>query len=410
MALETYFGRLGDVDLRKVIERLESLLQASNRCREGEFQQLLSENAFLLLPLAPRRSLFVVAQPRLGDEYVADFAMYGEMNLNWWTFVEIERPSLRLFTKAGDPTAAFTHALQQTYDWERWRTSSSSWQNVFGDGAPPQCYSVLLIGRRHTLTKRDQARLQSYGFVYTYDSLLEIARSMLQVKPATVVQHSAIPWDEFRRIRQERGLFNLTMEHEALTGVPVYAGPVDFTSSISDDEFKVLTSRDSASADAADEVISVCRAFVDEDHIPTPADASVARLLALLYELRTIPWGEATEVPVREVAVWQRVWKAWRGLACSECESLLEKALKAKFADRIDDIRAAIREAVRAVRIFSHPAIITTDRYALSLLVPGWCEPERDIWAAEMGLLRAGCIVTSNLLINRSHRTLVVLW
>jgi hypothetical protein len=407
MALERYFGRRGDVHVRKVIERLESLLQVSN-CGEGEFQQLISQNAFLLLPLAPRRSLFVVAQPRLGDEYVADFAMYGEMNINWWTLVEIERPSLRLFTKAGDPTAPSTHALQQTYDWERWWRSSSSGQTAFGDGTSPESRSVLLIGRRHTLTKRDQARLQAYGFVYTYDSLLEIARPMLQLKPEALVQRFAIPWDEFRRIRQECSLFNLAMEHEAITGNPVYARPVDFTSSITDVAFQFMVGNHGIST--ADEVISVCRAFVDGSHIPTPSNVPAVRLLAFLYELRTIPWGEATEVPVSEVAVWQRVRKTWRGLADFKCADLLVKALDAKFADRTDDIRAAVREAVRAVRIFSHPAIITTDHYALSLLVPGWCEVERDIWAAEMGLLRAGCIVTSNLLINRSNRTLAVLW
>jgi hypothetical protein len=412
MYLDKYFAKLGDLDLPAIIGDLESLLLLK-QCEESKLQQFITRNAFLLPPLAPRRSFLVIAQPRFGDEYVADFAMYGEMNINWWTFVELERPSLRLFTKSGDPSAAFTHAIQQTHDWERWRTSTSSWRGLLDDGPPPAFHSLLLLGRRHTLTRRDQARLQSYGFVYTYDSLLDVARSMRQTKPTSVIQASAIPWSEFRAIRQSTGLFGLTADYETLTGNAVYAKAIDLSDAITDAEFTRFVSSSSTADAVADDVVSACRSFAERERISTPLDAAAARFVAFLYEMRTISWGEATEVPKREVAIWQRVRKAsgkTATVANLTCLSLLHEAINARFDARADDVRAAVGEAVRSVGIFHHAAILTSEHYGLSLLVPGWCDPERVIYAAEMELLRAGGVVAGNLLINRSLRTLAVLW
>ncbi|NIM16663.1 MAG: DUF4263 domain-containing protein [Candidatus Aminicenantes bacterium] len=411
MSLDRYFKRVSDVDPVRAAARLEKLLSC-DQILEADLQKFLSENVYLLFQLAPRHSLFAVAQARLDDSYVVDFALYGEANINWWTFIEIERPSAQLFTKSGDPAKDLTHALQQTYDWQRWKEHSSMWVTLFGDSTPPILDTVLVIGRRGSLNRKSRERLKSYGLTYTYDSLLEIARSCSSLRPDVVVQSDAIPWSNFKTIRHEIGLGGFWQQIERITGVQVYARVADFSREVSEEDVvSTLKGKKLYTSEAiADEVVGICGSYCRGDHIPAPRDAILAQFVAYLNELKSIRWGQATRPPKTEIAAYQMVMKAWGRMANAMCHELLIESLQKRFGPRTDDVVHAVFKAVGSVGIWHFEGIRTCQNYGLSILVPGWCEPTRDIYAAEMALLRAGGQVASNLLINRNLDTLAVLW
>ena len=88
--------------------------------KEIAIQRYLELHPELLYGYPPSASL-VVPQFPLGSEWVVDFAFlapFGSAPRLW--LVEIERPSLRIFTKADEFSQPFNHALQQLLDWSNW--------------------------------------------------------------------------------------------------------------------------------------------------------------------------------------------------------------------------------------------------------------------------------------------------
>src|SRR5438477_153894 len=65
---------------------------------------------------------------RLADAFTPDFVSFGSGNGNdirpRISFIEIERPTMPLFTKAGDPASGLTHAVRQVQNWKHWITNN----------------------------------------------------------------------------------------------------------------------------------------------------------------------------------------------------------------------------------------------------------------------------------------------
>lgn len=201
-------------------------------------------------------------------------------------------------------------------------------------------------------------------------------------------------------------------EIERITGMEVYARVADFSREVSEEDVvSTLTGKQLHISEAiADEVVDICDRYCRGDHIAAPRDAILAQFVAYLNELKSISWGQPTHPPKIEITAYQLVMEAWGPTAGLRCIGLLHEALKKYFGPRKDDVMYSVGEAVRSVGIWHHGGILTCEHYGLSILVPGWCEPARDIYAAEVGLLRAGAQVASNLLINKNLETLAVLW
>lgn len=160
---------------------------------EREVHAFLEAHPLLILhasldgffPVASSRSL-LFSHVRLAGEYEVDF-LYGSMNSMglFWTFIELESPSAKMFTRRGDPSAALSHALRQVLDWRSWlqdnpayaeRTLRELAQPTLDDYAwsgclrrPPQ--SLIIMGRRSDLTERTN-RLRAQ--ICTANPLLEI--------------------------------------------------------------------------------------------------------------------------------------------------------------------------------------------------------------------------------------------
>lgn len=193
----------------------ESLLELDRRLNGSEEQvhTHLWANAFLLDLVYDGG--YVLSKFPLGINHVSDFVVFGYRT---WTndvgihatLIELERPTAKLFTKAGDPAAVLNHALRQVQDWKAWlgrnsdyfrRTvrsllaesgegkrkvkSSRSLSGFYRDvivGALDDHVSygfTVIAGRRPQMTLADRIRLDEMNNslngirIMTYDALLE---------------------------------------------------------------------------------------------------------------------------------------------------------------------------------------------------------------------------------------------
>ena len=191
-----------------------SLLELDQRLNgtEEQVHAHLWANAFLL-------DLFydggyVMSKLPLGIKYVSDFVVFGYRN---WTndvgihatLIELERPTGKLFTKAGDPAAVLTHALRQVQDWKAWLARNGDYfrrtvRSLLVEGSPTErlrssrslsgfyrdviigalddhvSYGFTVIaGRRQPMSLADRIRLDEMNNslngirIMTYDALVE---------------------------------------------------------------------------------------------------------------------------------------------------------------------------------------------------------------------------------------------
>lgn len=106
----SYIRRYAHEQIIKIIDRFNSLLETKHD--EKTFQEYIEKQTIMLSRFHARR-LFI--KPRILDKFVADFAVLDSRNQ--LLLIEIESPSLLLFTKKGYPTAKLTHAYGQVRDW-----------------------------------------------------------------------------------------------------------------------------------------------------------------------------------------------------------------------------------------------------------------------------------------------------
>ena len=104
-------------DLNKVKRLLE---EAFSKNSERKLLSLIKNNSFLLYELYQRKYNIspCFAEIPFGD-YRCDFCWLNENSDGpEWVLVEIEKPSLSLFKKNGDPTYYLTHAIEQVKSWK----------------------------------------------------------------------------------------------------------------------------------------------------------------------------------------------------------------------------------------------------------------------------------------------------
>jgi Domain of unknown function (DUF4263) len=181
-------------DLRFCLESAE---------RESDLQSFLQERPIVLVQhLGGGHGRWVIPQQRLGAEHVTDF-LIGERHSDGfdWQAVELESPAARMFTKAGDPTRALTHAIRQIQDWRAWLLRNQNYasraKTEGGLGLTdirPDLPGLILIGRRKenfasTLELRRQMARESNIKIHSYDFLLDNAVGAI--------------WDDLREIEHQ---------------------------------------------------------------------------------------------------------------------------------------------------------------------------------------------------------------
>ncbi len=168
---------------------------------EAKIQSYLEEHPVILLhamldgfyPVASTRSA-LFAKVTLGGQYQTDFAFCSLNSTGaWWTFVELERSDVPIFTQGGNPSKYLTHAIRQVMDWQAWlidypEYAKSELQKLFKDDSREfqyadyfrrSCNVIIVIGRRDNLsqeTNRRRIQLCSENprlEIITYDRLFD---------------------------------------------------------------------------------------------------------------------------------------------------------------------------------------------------------------------------------------------
>jgi hypothetical protein len=166
------------------ISEYRSLLDSS--ATEQRVHEFLASHSYFfngILRLFGASPLY--SKVRLGSEYEIDFVCFdtGSFGPEWY-LIEIEAPSARMFTKSGNPTAPFTHAIQQVRDWHAWLQEHLSYaRKLMPQIEYPLGY--VFIGRRASLTPADMRRFRRLAYehrtwlrIHTFDRLEDTARSV----------------------------------------------------------------------------------------------------------------------------------------------------------------------------------------------------------------------------------------
>lgn len=144
---------------------------------EHQYQDFLEKHPVFVDPLAAE----VINRKRLGLELVTDFVV--RRHDSRYVVVEIEKPQDRIFTRADDFSAAFTHASGQVLDFQGWVAENTAYAQKHLPGIESP-HGVLVIGRRGALTPQQEAKLRRWLTnsknieVLTFDDLTTRARAL----------------------------------------------------------------------------------------------------------------------------------------------------------------------------------------------------------------------------------------
>jgi len=120
-----------------------------------------------------------------GSRFVARFApdfLIGDQQASRprWTLVELESPSVRLFTQSGDPTRSLNHAITRVRGWRGWLRDHTRYarERLNLANVDANADALILIGRRPRLRPDDvqrRRRLETEADVaiHTYDWLVD---------------------------------------------------------------------------------------------------------------------------------------------------------------------------------------------------------------------------------------------
>jgi hypothetical protein len=164
--LRNYFVWWDDI-VQKDVDELAYCVNAAKK--EQEVQLLLERKPLLLIQhFGGGHGRWVIPQKRLGSEHITDFIIGEEDSMGFnWVAVELEKPSNKLFTEKGDPTARLNHSYRQITDWRTWLKNNIDYArrlpekegmgltDIDGD-----CSGLIIIGRRANTDKNTTQRLE----------------------------------------------------------------------------------------------------------------------------------------------------------------------------------------------------------------------------------------------------------
>lgn len=169
--------------------RLEEVLETSED--ERPLQALLAQSPQILGGLVRSTyGTFVIPLPRLGRDYVPDFAIAAADSAGiHWTVVELESPRANLSTREGRPSARLRSALDQIRDWRDWLDANIDQarrlREAHGLGLPdiaPDAAGLVLIGRTGLYPPkfnafRKRTQVEQRTTIHTYSWLVDVVRS-----------------------------------------------------------------------------------------------------------------------------------------------------------------------------------------------------------------------------------------
>ncbi len=136
--------------------QFEELLKSSNK--EEELQLFIKEYPIIVQPYST-----IYPKKKLGDDFVTDFVYSNTLEQGIkYTFVEIEKASMPIFTKNGELTAEFNHAQKQTLDWEIWLEQNINYLKNKLTGLEKPNF-LIIAGRSTNFTEANRAILRAWN-------------------------------------------------------------------------------------------------------------------------------------------------------------------------------------------------------------------------------------------------------
>ncbi|MDX2256874.1 MAG: DUF4263 domain-containing protein [Pseudanabaenaceae cyanobacterium bins.39] len=125
----------------------------------------------------------ILSEFRFGNDYRADLVLEYKFNDKRIIFVELEKASLPIFTKAKRETYHVNHAIQQVGDWLRWcRENPNQIPQPLDSSLPME--GLVVIGRSLNMSENDKKILLHNNQnrlvkVITYDDLLSRIEALI---------------------------------------------------------------------------------------------------------------------------------------------------------------------------------------------------------------------------------------
>ncbi|MFN8254566.1 MAG: hypothetical protein U0W24_02680 [Bacteroidales bacterium] len=146
--------------LNKLVElknKYDNLLQNANR--EEEIQVFLKEHPILIQPYSK-----VIPKQKLADDFITDFVFASTLDQGIkYTFVELERISIPIFTEKGEFTADFKHAENQTLDWDIWLEKNIDFlrrEKLHGLESPT---FLIIAGRSTKFSDKNKEKIRAWN-------------------------------------------------------------------------------------------------------------------------------------------------------------------------------------------------------------------------------------------------------
>ncbi|TAG24034.1 MAG: DUF4263 domain-containing protein [Cytophagia bacterium] len=136
--------------------KFDELLNTSSK--EEELQVFLKEYPIVIQPYSK-----IFPKQKLGDDFITDFVITNTLEQGIkYTFVEIEKASMPIFTKNGEFTAEFNHANNQTLDWDFWLEQNIDYlrKKLIGLESPK---FLIIAGRSTNFDDNNRARLRTWN-------------------------------------------------------------------------------------------------------------------------------------------------------------------------------------------------------------------------------------------------------
>lgn len=169
-----------EMEIKGAAKKLWEL--CNSNCKEELVHQFLKDNFYLFHnSLEMNKPKGIYSKVSLGPTYVTDFVTYFDKTPGrYWLLIEIEPPSMPLFTKSGDPSRYLTHAIRQVMDWQAWIADNLAYARTFlTEIIDP--IGIVVIGRRDSLTDDNKRQLRQILRnnrqleIMTYDRLIHNA-------------------------------------------------------------------------------------------------------------------------------------------------------------------------------------------------------------------------------------------
>jgi hypothetical protein len=141
---------------------------------EEEIQKYLKANPNIIQPFSN-----VYAKKKLGDDFITDFVFANTLDQGIiYTFVEIEKANMPIFTKDRDFTKEFNHAEKQTLDWDLWLEKNIAYLKTKLPGLEKPNF-LIIAGRSNKFDDDNRALLRAWNRrrsnaeFLTYDDVLQ---------------------------------------------------------------------------------------------------------------------------------------------------------------------------------------------------------------------------------------------